>query len=290
MTESQAAWGRLFRPSLTTWLWLTLLVVLSTEPWRVAMVSADGDTCMHWACGEWMLRHRQLLDRDVFSYTHVGQPIISKEWLAQLLFALVARWDGLAGIALLAASILATTFAALHAQLLRDGNELIVATAVTLLAMWASVTHWIARPHLFTLLLMVWWNHELRCAPSWRWYVVLPVLMMLWVNLHGGFLAGFITLGCYWLGAALERDWQRWRACTVAGIVSGLVSLLNPSGYRLHLHNFEFVRNRFLPIGWPNMPRPIFTIRRMPGSYCYYWHSGAHWHSPRISGDQLRSC
>lgn len=179
MTESQAAWGRLFRPSLTTWLWLTPLVVLSTEPWRVAMVSADGDTCMHWACGEWMLRHRQLLDRDVFSYTHIGQPIISKEWLTQLLFALVARRDGLAGIASLAAAILATTFAALCAQLLHDGIEVIVATAMTLLAMWACVSHGIARPHLFTLLLMGWWHHELHGATSWCWDVVLPELRMM---------------------------------------------------------------------------------------------------------------
>ncbi|MCX7916352.1 MAG: hypothetical protein N3A53_08650, partial [Verrucomicrobiae bacterium] len=146
------------RPSITTWLWLTLVVVLSTEPWRVAMVSADGDTGMHWACGEWMLTHRQLLNRDVFSYTHAGQPIISKEWLAQLLFAIVGRWDRLAGIALLAAVVLATTFALLHARLLRDRNELVVTTGLTVLAVWASVTHWIARPHLFTLLCLVLWN------------------------------------------------------------------------------------------------------------------------------------
>ncbi|MDW8345112.1 MAG: hypothetical protein RMM51_11580, partial [Verrucomicrobiae bacterium] len=104
---------------------------------------------------------------------------------------------------------------------------------------------WIARPHLFTLLCLVLWNSTLRREPSWRWYAGLPALMALWVNLHGGFLAGFITLGCYWVGALWERDWRRWRACTVVGVLSVIASLLNPSGYRLHWHNLQFVRNQF---------------------------------------------
>ena len=258
MQQPPSPLRRWWLPSLTAWLWLVFLAVLLTSAWRVAMVSADGDTCMHWACGEWMLQHRQLLDHDVFSHTRPGDPIISKEWLTQLLFAAAGRWDGFTGIATVAALIITTTFALLHRQLLRERNDLFISTGLVILAAWAAVTHWIARPHLLTLLLIVPWNAALRSERNTGW--LLPALTALWVNLHGGYLVGFITLGCYWLGAAVavianrgteegHASQARVRQLTITGLLCALASLANPAGYQLHIHNLAFVRNKFFT-GW----------------------------------------
>ncbi len=237
-------------PSLTQWLWLMVLLILLAQPWRTVMVCSDGDTCMHWRVGEWMLQHHQIIREDVFSYTRSGQPVISKEWLSEILFALAGRAEGLYGQVVLAALVIATTFALLHRQLLREGNDLLTATMVVILAAWAASSHWLARPHAFSFLMIVLWNDALRRYErdrhSARLAVVLATLAMLWVNLHGAFLAGFFILGAYGLGAILERDWDRARTLAAVGLLCAAASLLNPSGYELHLHNLQFLRSTYL--------------------------------------------
>lgn len=235
-----------FLPTHSQWFALLLLLLLTSTAWRTMLVASDGDACMHWRVGEWMLQHRQIIDHDDFSHTRPGAPIISKEWLAELIFAGAGRWAGLYGLACVGAAVIAITFALLHRQLLRETGNLITASGITLLAAWAASNHWLARPHIFSFLLLFLWNDALRRQTGRKLTLCLAGLTLLWVNLHGGFLAGFVTLGAYWLGAAMERQWPRVQELTVTGLVCGLVSLLNPSGYRLHWHNIGFLQTSFL--------------------------------------------
>ena len=249
-------------PSLTQWLWLIILLILLAQPWRTMMVSSDGDACLHWHVGEYMLETGHIVRADVFSHTRFGQPVVSKEWLAELIFAVAGRWKGLYGLVVVAALLIATTFALLHRQLVHETGNHAVAIFVALLAAWAACTHWLARPHVFSFLLAVLWGDALRRfdrgESACRLLVTLSVLTALWVNLHGGYLAGFIVLGIYWVGTTIElflvrTDHTRWGAArrklnvlTSAAALCGVVSLLNPSGYNLHLHNLHFLRSDYL--------------------------------------------
>jgi hypothetical protein len=252
---------RWLMPDFSFCLWLALLLVLLAEPQRISMVASDGDACMHWRVGEDMLRSGQVVRADVYSHTMPGAPVITKEWLAEILFAAAGRLGGLYGLSVLGALVIATTFWLLHRQLLRDGNDLLVATVVTLLAAWAGVIHWLARPHVFTFLMVVLWNNALRRfeadGHAARFAATLAVLMLFWVNLHGAFLVGFVILGAYWLGAAVEFVWPttavpraaarlKLSVLTLAGLLALAVSLLNPNGWRLHLHNIQFMRSSYL--------------------------------------------
>lgn len=250
-------------PTLTQWLWLVILLILLAQPWRTMMVSSDGDPCLHWRVGEYMLETRQIPVRtDVFSHTRYGQPIVSKEWLSELIFAVAGRAAGLYGLCVVAALVIATTFALLHRQLVRETGNHAVAILVALMAAWAACTHWLARPHAFSFLLAVLWIDALRRfdrgASPRRLAVSLGVLTLLWVNLHGGYLSGFITVGIYWCGAAIElalartdparRGVVRRKLNVLTGVIvlCGAVSLLNPSGYTLHVHNLHFLRSEYL--------------------------------------------
>src|SRR5580704_14723316 len=183
-------------PSLTQWLWLVILLILLAQPWRTMMVASDGDANMHWRVGEYMLETGHILRNDVFSHTRLGQPIITKEWLSEIIFALAGRLAGLYGLVVVAALLIATTFALLHRHLVRETGNHAVAIFVALLAASAACTHWLARPHAFSFLLAVFWIDALRRfdrgESAGRLLLSLGVLTVLWVNLHGGYLAGFI--------------------------------------------------------------------------------------------------
>jgi hypothetical protein len=79
--------------------------------------------------------------------------------------------------------------------------------------------------------------------------------MLLWANLHGAFIAGFVIGGAY----VLDYAWRRWltrdassippglgRALALAAITSALATLLNPSGVDLWVTSVGYVTNRYL--------------------------------------------
>jgi hypothetical protein len=83
--------------------------------------------------------------------------------------------------------------------------------------------------------------------------------MLLWVNLHGGWLFGIALLGIYTLAAFVEsirarkndafaaiRAAHRARAMAVAWVASAMATLVNPYGWRLHAHIYRYLGDRYL--------------------------------------------
>jgi hypothetical protein len=164
----------------------------------------DPDTLWQITVGQWIIDHRAVPTEDVYSFTMRGQPWISTQWLAQVLFAQSHALAGWAGPVVLSAGAIAATFALLARFVGRRLPE--SATLVAIAAALAlTVTHLFARPHVLALPLLVLWAAGLiaaadrREAPS---YWLLPV-MALWANLHGGFVFGFVLVG----GLALDAIW-----------------------------------------------------------------------------------
>lgn len=237
-----------------------LFLFLLAPAQRTKLVSSDGDACMHRVQGERMLATMEIVRGDEFSHTRPGHPVVTKEWLAQVLFAIAARARDFTGMCILAAAAIAATFGLLQRQLRVDGNHALVALFVTLLAAAASAPHWHARPHIFTMLMLVMWNGVLRrFGRSGRGVALtlsLGVLTLCWVNLHGGYLAGLLVLGAYglgtlveWLGAretSARRDARmRFGTLVLAGFVCVVVSVFNPNGLAVHAHNLQFLRSDF---------------------------------------------
>ena len=151
-------------------------------------------------------------------------------------------------------------FALLYAFVRKHCGNALVALPITLCAMGASTIHWHARPHLVTLVLIVvfMWILESNvenAKPRMLW--ALPALMILWTNLHGGFLAGIIICGAYATGqAARAISAESWVEARTKLIESGpywlttaacmLVTLVNPYGYQLHGHIVTYLSDPYL--------------------------------------------
>src|SRR5208282_792401 len=114
----------------------------------------DGDTGWHLRTGEWILANGRVPNRDIFSFTRSGQTWFAWEWLWDVLFGWLHLHAGMAAVVLASSLVLALTFALLF-RLARRRSDALVALALTLVAAAGSAGHWLARPHLFTMLFTV---------------------------------------------------------------------------------------------------------------------------------------
>src|SRR5688572_15859517 len=214
------------------------------------LLSSDGDLARHLRLGETMLARGAFLRTDDFSHTAAGKPFLAFEWLSEVTYAAVHRVAGLAGVAVFAGLLLALTFGLLGRFLVRRGCDPFLAYLVTMAAAVLSAAHWLARPHLFTLLAVVVLLGLLerkRPAPVWPFFP----LFLVWANFHGGFFYGLILIGAYLAGDLLEawraEDRAPWlvsarQRAVALGLGVG-AALINPYGPALLGHVLGFFGN-----------------------------------------------
>jgi len=111
-------------------------------------------------------------------------------------------------------------------------------------------------------------NAPRQCHVNWAWLIAVPVLMVLWVNSHGGFVAGLCILGALLAGRALEailvdrhRSLPLVAAMTVLGLVSLATVLVNPYGFGLVewlVESLGSPRPEITEWAAPSMKDPVF--------------------------------
>jgi hypothetical protein len=186
----------------------------------------DPDTLWQVTVGQWIIDHRAVPTVDVYSFTMRGQPWISTQWLAQVMFAKSYALFGWSGPVVLASSAIAATFALLARFLCRRLSE---STTLVFIAgtLALTVPHLLARPHVLALPVMVAWVGGLISAADRRetpslW--LLP-LIALWANLHGGFVFGLMLVAPIALDCVLGADASARKALLLRWIIFGLASL-----------------------------------------------------------------
>src|SRR5690348_6884898 len=144
-----------------------------------------GDFDFGWqiATGRYVAQHHQIPRSDVFSYSAPGAA-----WSYPVLSGLIFYWLFLLGEYAALSWLLAVAAAATVGMLLRRSG--LAATLAAFLAIPSIVFRENARAELFGTLLfaayvVLLWNY-FRSGRMRFW--LLPLLMLLWVNLHPGFV------------------------------------------------------------------------------------------------------
>src|SRR5579863_9513909 len=240
-------------PSVSDLAFLMPVLVLFWCTTGVGWFLTDSDTGWHIRTGEWILTNRRIPATDLFSFTKFGQPWFAWEWLSDVSMAAVHSHFGLGGIVLVSLLALGATSLCIYSNTVKECEHRLIAISLAGLAMAASTIHWLARPHLVTPLFaaVFCWvlNRVEKRVSNDRLLLVLPALTILWVNLHGGFFVGIVLLMTYALGTAAEefvhgtRDssWFRRRRYLLTAGACVVVSLVNPNGYRLHIHVAQYL-------------------------------------------------
>lgn len=264
---SHPAWLRWALPSAADFIFLALVGALAFTPLSVKLLG-DAGIGWHIRNGQQILATHAIPRFDPFS-SQIRQPWFAWEWLYDIAVGKLEAWCGLNGVVWLTAVVIATVFAGTFRLAVARGTNLFVALVLVLLAMSASTIHFLARPHVLSWLFTLAWFWILdsteRNGPQAhraRWLWALPLSMLLWVNVHGGFLLGFVLLGIYWLGSlwtwlttkenrieeSLQKiaSRQRLRQLTGVGLLSIAATFANPYGWKLHAHIYSYLSNRFL--------------------------------------------
>ncbi|HLZ43611.1 MAG TPA: hypothetical protein VKQ11_21775 [Candidatus Sulfotelmatobacter sp.] len=258
-------------PSTADLIFLALLFALTVTPLSVRLLG-DGGIGWHIRTGQQILQTHTIPHTDSFSSSMQGKPWFAWEWLYDVIVGQLDSIAGLNGVVWFTAVLIGAVFAWTFHLLVARGTNLLIALVLMLLAVSASMIHFLARPHVLNWLFTLAWfwildaterrcfNRESGLRSRWLW--ALPVLMLVWVNVHGGFLLGFALLGIYWGGALwtwlttneyrIEDSLQkivaarRARSLIWVGLASVLASMVNPYGWKLHSHVYEYLSNRFL--------------------------------------------
>lgn len=258
---SASRWIIFLLPSVSDLLFVALLLGLSCGVMGKLLLR-DAGTGWHIRNGQLMLQTHSITRVDPFSATMSGHVWYAWEWLYDVFIARVHRSMGLNGVVFVTAAIMAATFVLVFRLAMRRGGSLPIVLFMLVLSLGASAVHFLARPHVFSWLFSVIWfevldsaahaNAETREA---RRIFLLPLLMLLWVNVHGGFVFGFALLAIYIFAAGLEyltsanqrqKIRNRLRQLGLISLLSMFASFVNPYGYKLHLHIYRYLSDRFL--------------------------------------------
>src|SRR5262249_14491578 len=138
-------------PTLVDVFFCVLLVVAFVRPAGLQGLLADGDTGWHIRTGELILETGRVPVADPYSFTRAGQPWFAWEWGADVIFAWLWRWKGVGAVAACCGAIISLTAALVFSRILRNCG-LWLALGTTMAAVSASSIHYLARPHVFSLL------------------------------------------------------------------------------------------------------------------------------------------
>lgn len=240
-------------PSITDVFFLVVIGILAFSS-QSALLLRDSDIGWHIRTGEFILSSHSVPRIDLFSYTRAGQPWFAWEWLFDALIAAIHHAAGLNGVVLFSALILGVTYALLFRFIFRHSGSFVVSLLLTLLAFATAQVHMLARPHIFSWLFTLLWVEALFRFENGKKsaLLLLPPLMVIWVNVHGGFILGLVLLalfGCshvwkYLLSpGAANRQRVAHLAMALAACIA--VTFVNPYGYKLHLHVYQYLSTSF---------------------------------------------
>ena len=203
----------------------------------------------------WHLRTGQVIlsdgipNQDIFSFTVPENEWITHEWLSEIVMWLGYRVAGLPGLILFFAAIVAAAFWLIY---LRCDGRPYLAAFVVLLAALATAPFWGVRPQMFNMfftaafifLVEGYLNGQVSRRTLW----LLPLLTLVWANLHSGYLLGIALLLTYVAGESLGRlissrqkssvDWSPIGWLFLMTLISFLVAVINPNGPELWTYPF----------------------------------------------------
>jgi hypothetical protein len=236
---------------------LAALPRLLADPRRVLLVTAalvafaacvdvlhDPDLWWHLRLGQWILDTHSVPHTEMFSFSAAGNAMTAHEWGSEVLFALMARLGGLLMVSLVMAAVAWSGLLALGLRARSRGAGVVAVAVALLLGARAAEPVLGTRPQVITVALVCWTLliSERYLARGGRLVWLLPPVVLVWANLHGGVVLGVgalaLLLALSTLSLLLRRpdapSAARVRTLGLAVALAAVAGCLNPNGPGLY--------------------------------------------------------
>lgn len=250
-------------PSWVRPLWY-LAAVLTAWSFGFAVLRGS-DLWWHLAAGRWITEHRALPETDPWGFP-AGRPWLNHEWLSDVLYDLWVRLFGMPSLVWWKWGLIVAAFVLLFHLLLRRTGSAPASYLAMLLAGLVAQPFLDIRPHLYSLVgfVLVLCLVLLPPRPS----RLLPLVFLVWANLHSGFLFGLAVLAAA-LGARVlwgKGDEQepgavrrRWIEAAVLWLACAVASLINPYGIEVFLFPLRYAAGGSSYVALINEWQPPFV-------------------------------
>ncbi|MFQ5888118.1 MAG: hypothetical protein ACE5HY_05425 [Candidatus Hydrothermarchaeales archaeon] len=201
----------------------------------------DNDLWGHLLFGREIVEKGRLPLQNIYSYSAPNHAWINHEWLAEIIFYVIFRFFGSPGLILLKVILGGGIVWILNHIIRKWIASPIIRTLALVWTMAILSPGFNVRPQIFTYLLFaaclfLFYRYEENDRTALYWT---PLLTAFWVNLHGGFIAGFGAFGVFLLWIIIS-EWRNRGAARLIGphilipLTLSLLSLgVNPYGLGL---------------------------------------------------------
>jgi hypothetical protein len=231
--------------------------------YEIRVFTVDPDLWWHLKTGQEILRTHHWPTTDPYSFTVFGQPWMAAEWLGDVVFAMVARLDGVRALDVFLIALGSAILVALYAlATFRSGNSKAALVAVVLISPLATASFNL-RPqmfgYLFLILTLIVLERFRQGHKGALW--LLPPLFLIWINTHGSWIIGLGVIFAFWaagmfrirmgqLESALWTPADR-RQISFVFLLCLLALPLTPYGTKMAMYPYEVASQ--LPLSTANI-------------------------------------
>ena len=230
-----------------------ILILLTCVFLTCLSTSYDYDLFARLIVGERFIEHSILPFKDFLSYTPT-HTWYDHEWGSGVVFYFMLKYFGSLGLILLQSLLMfGTAFFIIKTQKLqRHAHPASITFMAVFLTLFWNLNSSLIRCQLFSFFffsMFLYLMEKQRKFPESNSLWIIPPIVIIWNNLHGGVVSGLGLIFLYIIGAIIEKKPFKKQLATLA--ISAVLLVINPYGYKYL--NFLFAAttmNRKYIIEW----------------------------------------
>ena len=246
---------RFIPPAYTSFIFFLAIIIFH---FIGAHAFGDPDVAWHIAAGDLIRDIKSIPFHDSWSYTATDERWYNISWVFDVFISLLFEKTGFSGLYAITLLAFSGAIAIMAHHSVKRGADLLTVllllTPILLVVFFGTI----ARPHMFSVIFTIIFFiflHKYRENGKICSLLILPVIMVLWVNIHGGFLLAFPIIAVFAGEALLNKNRKAVREYSFIVMLCMLASLLNPynfavyyGAYRTFAGEFNTYINEWKPV------------------------------------------